>query len=183
MTDGIRSQRMLRWTKDGVTNESDQRHVEIVVKDMNMKKANAAHAGGASAVRGANFRLSSPDMTKNEASRFQGLVACVNYLSLDRPDLQRAAKTASQHMAQPKVGDWTKIKQQQPGGTGIKFTHKASRTGSSREGNGTSRVDNKWKAVGEHPEDPQREGGKWKRTDGNMRKIVQEGEEACSGKL
>ena len=88
-------------------------------------------------------------------------------------------------MAQPKVGDWTKIKQHQPGGTGIKFkfTHKASRTGSSREGNGTSRVDNKREAVGEHPEDPQREDGKWKRTDGNMRKTVQEGEEACSGKL
>ena len=42
-------------------------------------------------------------MTKDEASRFQGLVARVNYLSLDRPDLQFAAKTASQHMAQPKV--------------------------------------------------------------------------------
>ena len=43
MTDGIRSQRMLRWTKDGVTNEAEQRHAEIVIKDMNMKKPNAVH--------------------------------------------------------------------------------------------------------------------------------------------
>ena len=49
-------------------------------------------------------------MTKDETSRFRGLVARVNYLSLDRPDLQFAAKTASQHMAQPKVCDWAKIK-------------------------------------------------------------------------
>ena len=49
-------------------------------------------------------------MTKDEASRFRGLVARVNYLSLDRPDLQFAAKTASQHMAQPKVCDSAKIK-------------------------------------------------------------------------
>ena len=35
----------------------------------------------------ANSRLSSPDLTKDEASRFRGLVARVNFLSLDRPDL------------------------------------------------------------------------------------------------
>ena len=59
----------------------------------------------------ANLRLSSPDMTKDEASRFRGLVARVNYLILDRPDLQFAAKTASsQRMAQPKVCYWAKIK-------------------------------------------------------------------------
>ena len=58
----------------------------------------------------ANLRLSSLDMTNYEASRFRGLVARGNYLSLDRPDLQFMAKTASQHMAQPKVCDWGKIK-------------------------------------------------------------------------
>ena len=49
-------------------------------------------------------------MTKDEASRFRGLVARVNYLSLDWLDLQFAAKTASQHMTQPKVCDLAKIK-------------------------------------------------------------------------
>ena len=62
------------------------------------------------------------DMTKDKASRFWGLVARVNYLSLDRPDLQFAAKTASQHMAQPKVCDWAKIKRI------ARYLVKASRT-------------------------------------------------------
>ena len=30
------------------------------------------------------------------------------------------------------------------------------------------------KADGEHPEDPEREGGKWMRTEGNKRKTVEE---------
>ena len=33
--------RTLRWTKEGLTYEADQRHAEIVIKDMNMKRANA----------------------------------------------------------------------------------------------------------------------------------------------
>ena len=33
--------RTLRWTKEGITYEADQRHAEIVIKEMNMKKANA----------------------------------------------------------------------------------------------------------------------------------------------
>ena len=48
----------------------------------------------------------------------------------------------------------------------------AARTGSSGEGNGSSRVDNKRKADGEHPEDPEREDGKWMRTEENKWKTV-----------
>ena len=108
MKDEIRIlNRTLRWTKEGITYEADQRHAEIVIKEMNMKKANAVSTPIVpEPSEEANSRLSSPDMTKDEASLFRGLVARVNYLSLDRPDLQFAAKTASQHMAQPKVCDW-----------------------------------------------------------------------------
>ena len=96
--------RTLRWTKEGITYEADQRHAEFVIKEVNMKKANAVSTPTVpEPSEEANSRLSSPDMTKDEASRFRGLDARVIYLSLDRPDLQFAAKTASQHMAQPKV--------------------------------------------------------------------------------
>ena len=91
--------RTLRWTKEGITYEADQRHAEIVIKEMNMKKANAVSTPTVpEPSEEANSRSSSLDMTKDEASRFEGLVARVNYLSLDRPYLQFAAKTASQHM-------------------------------------------------------------------------------------
>ena len=103
--------RTLRWTKEGITYEADQRHAEIIIKEMNMKQANTVSTPTVpESSEEANLRSSSPGMTKNEASRFPGLVARVVYLSLDRPDLQFAARTASQHMAQPKVCDWAKIK-------------------------------------------------------------------------
>ena len=40
---------------------------------------------------------------------------------------------------------------------------------SIRDGNGSSRVDNKMKADGEHPEDPEREDGKWTKTEVSKR--------------
>ena len=91
--------RTLRWTKEGITYEADQRHAEIVIKEMNVKKANAVSTPIVpEPSEEANSRLSGPDMTKNDASRFRGLVARVNYLiSLDRPDLQFAAKSESAH--------------------------------------------------------------------------------------
>ena len=49
----------------------------------------------------------------------------------------------------------------------------AARAGSPGEGNGSSRVDNKVKADGEHLEDPDREDGKR-----NKRKTVEEVEES-----
>ena len=53
-----------------------------------------------------------------------------------------------------------------------------ARTFSSGEGNGSSRVDNRRKADGEHPEDPKRDDGRWMWTEGTKRKTVEE-EEKC----
>ena len=49
----------------------------------------------------------------------------------------------------------------------------AARTGSPGESHGSRRVDYKRKEDGE-PEDPEREDGKWMRTEGNKRKPVEE---------
>ena len=91
--------------------EADQRHAEIIIREMNLKRGNSVSTPAVQQTgEEANLRLASPDMTKEESSRYRGLAARVNYLSLDRPDLQFAAKTASRYMAQPKVCDWDKIK-------------------------------------------------------------------------
>ena len=91
--------RTLRWTKECDTHEADQRLAEIVIKEMNTKKANAVSTPTVpEPSEEANSRLRSADMTKDEASRFRELFARVNYVSLDQPDLQFAAK-ASQHIS------------------------------------------------------------------------------------
>ena len=49
-------------------------------------------------------------MDPSDASRFRGIVARLNYLALDRPDLQFAAKECCRRMASPTCSDWMKIK-------------------------------------------------------------------------
>ena len=70
----------LRWTKEGITYEAGQRHAEIVIKEMNMKQANTVSTPTVpESSEEASLGSSSPGMTKNEASRFPGLVARVVY--------------------------------------------------------------------------------------------------------
>jgi len=55
-------------------------------------------------------RKQSRCMNREAASKYRGLAARLNYLSLDRPDLQYAAKVASRYMAEPKEIDWKILK-------------------------------------------------------------------------
>ena len=62
--------RTLRWTKEGITYEADQRHAEIVIGEMNLKRANAvATPAVPESAEEANQRLASPNMIREEASR------------------------------------------------------------------------------------------------------------------
>ena len=75
--------RTLRWTAERITDAADQRHAEIVINEMNMKNANVVSTPTVpEPSEEAKLRLSSPDMTRDEASPFWRLVARVNYLSL-----------------------------------------------------------------------------------------------------
>ena len=53
----------------------------------------------------------------------------------------------------------------------------AAQTSSSKK-NKSNRVNTKKQANSEHPEDPEREDGKWMRKEGNKRKTVEEEEES-----
>ena len=55
-------------------------------------------------------RDNSEYMDKHDASRYRAPSARLNYLSLDRHDLQFAAKQASRYMATPRVSGWALLK-------------------------------------------------------------------------
>ena len=55
-------------------------------------------------------RESSEPMGRPDASRYRAFAARLNNVSLDRPDLQFAAKLASRYVATPRVVDWTILK-------------------------------------------------------------------------
>ena len=52
----------------------------------------------------------SPEMSRSDSTVFRGLAARLNYLSLDRPDLQFSAKEIAKRMARPREEDWLKLK-------------------------------------------------------------------------
>ena len=103
--------RTLSWKGSGITYEADQRHAEIVIEQMNMKKGSAVSTPAvAEASDEVERRLRSPELTGESATKYSGLAARINYLSLDRSDLQYAAKTVSRYMSQPREHDWGALK-------------------------------------------------------------------------
>ena len=49
-------------------------------------------------------------MTASEATLYRGIAARLNYLALDRVDIQYSAKEIAKHMSRPVELDWAKIK-------------------------------------------------------------------------
>ena len=103
--------RTLRWTSGGITYEPDQRHAELIVKEMGMEGAKPAPTPGVPETKD-EVRMydQSPELSKADSTAFRGLAARLNYLALDRPDLQFAAKEVSKKMARPREADWSKLK-------------------------------------------------------------------------
>ena len=50
-----------------------------------------------------------PKMEPAEATRYRAIAARLNYLAVDRPDVQYAVKEAARAMSRPKVGDWSML--------------------------------------------------------------------------
>ena len=55
-------------------------------------------------------REESPLLTGGDASAYRALAARLNYLALDRPDVQYAAKEVSKYMSKPRDIDWMKLR-------------------------------------------------------------------------
>ena len=98
------------WGKGGITYEADQRRAEIIIQELFLEKAIAVVTPSApEASDDADKRLNSPEHTRSDTTRRRALAARINYLSLDRPDLQYVAKLVSKSMSAPREHDWAYI--------------------------------------------------------------------------
>ncbi len=100
--------RTIRWTNEGIEYEPDRRHADLIIKEVIPEGAKSVTTPGTDEGRGR--REESPELTKQESSRYRGIAARLNYLALDRPDLQNTAKCISKHMARPREADWVMVK-------------------------------------------------------------------------
>ena len=112
--------RILRWESNGIVYEPDQRHAEMIIRDLSLETAGSVLTPGTRAehdVASAPSGMPSIEledepelMSAEDSTRFRGLGARCNYLAQDRADIQFACKEASRRMARPRCGDWQLLK-------------------------------------------------------------------------
>ena len=101
--------RTVRWTKDGIEYEADEKHRRLVMEYFGFTEdTKSLSFNGDKDDR--NEEWESEDLDREEAKVYRGLAARLNFLSQDSPDLQFPVKACSQDMAKPQRGSWKRIK-------------------------------------------------------------------------
>ncbi len=96
--------RIVEWTKEGLRYEADQRHAEIIVKELELEgvKVRTEVPGERIPVEEGDEEELSPNMTKI----YQALTARSNYLAQDRSDIQYSVKELARTMSKPTMSSW-----------------------------------------------------------------------------
>ena len=97
--------RVFEWTPEGILVEADQRHAELIVRDMSLN----AESKGVS-TPGIKVKEEGLPLEAREATIYRANVARANYLSQDRSDIQFSVKELCRKMSAPTKSDWQKLK-------------------------------------------------------------------------
>ena len=100
--------RIVAWESTGIRYEADQRHAEILIESLGLTGAKGVDPPGTPA-----NKLSDDDtepLPKEQQTLYRAAAARCNFLGLDRPDIQYAAKEVSRGMANPTQGDLIRLK-------------------------------------------------------------------------
>ena len=99
--------RCVEWTPQGIRYEADPRHVEILVKQLDLANTKPVTTPG---VKGAPIpEEEDSHLDPSSATQFRQLIARCNFLCHDRVDIQYAVKEAAKGMANPKKSDHMKL--------------------------------------------------------------------------
>lgn len=103
--------KIVRITPQGCEMEADSRHAEVITEQMSEYDSSKGHR--AVMTPGIDVDDDIPDINIELASKqarvFRSIAARCLYLSLDRPDIQDAAKDICRQMAAPTTGSWKKL--------------------------------------------------------------------------
>jgi len=109
--------RAVTWTKEGLTYEADQRHVEICLRDVNLENATSVSTPVDRSSKDpknrneiVNAEKTSEALVSSAATHYRAIVARLNYLGQDRSDIQFAVKELGKDMCTPTQASWTRMK-------------------------------------------------------------------------
>ena len=99
--------RIIEWRQEGIVYEADQRHAEIIIREMGL-----AEAGATVGTPGVKVKVDEETdklLTDGRESKYRRLVARANYMAIDRQDIQFAVKELARDMANPKESSWVAL--------------------------------------------------------------------------
>ena len=102
--------RVLSWCQDGIRYEADQRHADIVVEELGLKDAKEVSTPGTKEDVDRMLADLGPPLKPSDATLYRALAARLNYLALDRSDIQFATKEIARHTATATDGTWLLLK-------------------------------------------------------------------------
>jgi hypothetical protein len=96
----------------GITMEGDPRHAQAIIEEMGLKggKGASTPCDPERVVDSKGEYLCDAALGVEDARRYRGLTARLNYLAQDRPDLKFASLVASRRMSCPISKDWEILK-------------------------------------------------------------------------
>ena len=115
--------KIVRLVDEGLEMEADPRHAELVVRALKLEDAKAAATPGVKQSHQRSKNSESKEkgtqaedakgeieddevMSPKEATEYRAVVARLNYLAPDRPDMQYSIKEAARAMANPRKKHW-----------------------------------------------------------------------------
>ena len=101
--------RVIEWKDDMIIIEADQRHAELIIKDMGVKGGRAAKIPGEKEKMDPEGE-DDEELQGEEATTYRRIAARANYLAADRMDIQFSVKEICRKMSKPCRGDWQKLK-------------------------------------------------------------------------
>lgn len=109
--------RTVRWTSRGIAIEADPRHVREVIRHLGLEGSKGVRTPCEVERDGRRARgcenlepEESVALSYEDARRYRGIAARLNYLAQDRPDLKFPALRASRSMSEPHEKDWQVLK-------------------------------------------------------------------------
>ena len=98
--------RIICWDKYGITYGADPRRVEVVIEQMKLAEATSVSSPGAREEQIKAHDIESEEVFPTDVSSYRMLIARLNCLSMDRPDIPYSTKEASKFMARPHQHHW-----------------------------------------------------------------------------
>ena len=99
--------RSIAWTPSGITIESDPRHAELVLRELGLNEdSKGSTTTGSKVVDDEDTKM----LDKMETTKYRSVVARLNYMCSDRPDIQYSDKELCRCMSSPTTTSWSRLK-------------------------------------------------------------------------